>query len=82
VSRNPWFSKLADRQLDPKGLLSPYLYAGTGVTLRALGVAERKVSERSGEDRSYCFRSSLEFSPVIKSSVPETLKKYPCFAEK
>ena len=27
--RNPWFLKLADRRLDPKGLLNPYLYAGT-----------------------------------------------------
>src|SRR5580693_3315935 len=50
--RNPRFLRLADRRLDPKGLLSPYLYAGTGVARRALGVAERKVSERSGEDRS------------------------------
>src|ERR1700731_2513333 len=30
--RNPWFWKLADRRLDPKGLRSPYMYAGTGVT--------------------------------------------------
>src|SRR5580700_4218589 len=29
ASRHPWFLKLADRRLDPKGLLSPYLYAGT-----------------------------------------------------
>jgi len=41
-----------------------------------LGLAERKVSERSGEDRSCRFRTRLEFSPVIKSRVPETLKKY------
>ena len=29
ASRNPWFLKLADRRLDPKGLLNPYLYGGT-----------------------------------------------------
>src|ERR1700730_5426307 len=29
ASRNPWLLKLADRRLDPKGLLNPYLYAGT-----------------------------------------------------
>src|ERR1700730_6160328 len=29
ASRNPWFLKLAERRLDPRGLLSPYLYAGT-----------------------------------------------------
>jgi hypothetical protein len=42
-------------------------------------VAERKVSERSGEDRSCRFRTGLEFSPVIKSRVPETLKKISLF---
>src|SRR6202011_3417330 len=31
------FLRLADRRLDPKGLLSPYLYAGTGATRLPLG---------------------------------------------
>ena len=35
-----------------------------------------------GEDRSCCFRSRLEFSTVTQSSIPETLKKYPCSGEK
>src|ERR1700730_12605214 len=35
--RNPRYLRLADRRLDPKGLLSPYWYAGTGVTRRPLG---------------------------------------------
>ena len=53
--QNPWFLTLADRRLDPKGLLSPYMYAARGDPAPLGAVAERKVSERSGEDAVVAF---------------------------
>src|SRR5580704_3436297 len=66
--------------LGPEGPAEPLYVRRHGGDPAPLGLAERKVSERSGEDRSCRFRTRLEFPPVTESSVPETLKKYPCFA--
>jgi hypothetical protein len=54
------------------------MYAGTGVTRRPLGWPNARLAKEAAKTAVVAF--GLEFSPVIKSRVPETLKKYPCFA--
>src|ERR1019366_23442 len=74
ASRNPWFLKLANRRLDPKGLpifvrghVPPLMKKGGGARSP---VAERKLSERSGEDRVVAFAVAWNFPPVTPSDCP------------
>src|ERR1700730_3153666 len=66
--------------LGPEGPAEPLFVRGHGASGR-VGCGYAKLAN-DGEDRSCCFRSRLEFSPVTQSSIPETLKKYPCSVEK
>jgi hypothetical protein len=58
--RNPRFLRLADRRFDPKGLLSPYLYAGTGVNAR--------LGKEAAKTAVVAFAVVWEFSPVISQA--------------
>ena len=71
------------RRIDPKGLQSSYLDAGTVHLQEAIAGHDLGCGREQDWPNEAAKRQSFGiYPPVTKSSVPETLKKYPCFVEK
>src|ERR1700730_983383 len=67
--------------LGPEGTAEPIFVRGHGGDPAPLGPwPNARLAKEAAKTAVVAF-AVVEFAPVIKSSVPETLKKYPCFAE-